>query len=544
MCFGTTAAVQAKIGAGLLLALVYGLVPTISAAMDGASEGFTGTDDARGGGNGVGRPGAIGPSATLESATGLSGWKFTSGFSVSAVYSDNADLTEGPDDKQEELFLELQPYFSLTGGSRRVTATGYFAPILYVGTIGGSPAGMSNVLGLDLNSNAELIEGGGFYLDAYAKASTVNLDPRGPGAGLGYNSYRYNSDNLSQVFTVGVSPYTRHHFGSFADLTTRLSLGIFRLSNASESNALDGGISASLNSGADFQRFPWRLYYNITRYNFNEESAVDDGSSVFSSLGGSASYVISPIWRVDSSLGYDFNDYKTTSGETSGIRWSLGGTWTPNPRVALSLGYGGQYYSDNWYLDYRYSHKRVGWFAQYRTELTTYQREYLQSQTFLLNNKDGLPIVDPATGRPIQVTAVMPGVTNETYVLTSFITGIGWTGNRTSVGFDLTRNERDYQVTQQRESDWGAGTWASRQISPDLTASARVSWTSYEDGASSTINRDGSTDRWQGGISLTKRIGARSSVSGSYDYVNSLYVDDEGSSDGENVVALTFNHRF
>jgi uncharacterized protein (PEP-CTERM system associated) len=542
---GSRGVARATLYGVVMLAFFSTLTPAMALATGYGGDGFGGIFDLRGPGAAYTRQGSIGPTATGLEATGLQdGWKFSSGFSVSAIYTDNADLTNGPGTEQEELFLEVQPYFALTGGSKRIQATGYYAPSLFVGTIGGTPAGVSHDMSLGLNSTAELIEGGGFYLDGYAKASTVNPDPLGPGAGLGYDNYRYNSDNLSQVFTVGVSPYTRHHLGSFADLTTRLTMGLFSFGGASENDALDGGFSASLTSGDDFRRLPWRISYNFARYKYRDESEVDNGASTYSSIVGAASYVISPIWRINGSLGYDNNDYKTSGGETSGINWSLGGTWTPNPRVALTLGYGGQYYGDNWFLDYRYSHKRIGWFASYSTQLTTYQREYLRSQTFLLTTPGGLPVVDPATGRPIQVTQVTPTLSNETYVLSTFITGIGWTGNRTSAGLDLTRNQRDYQATGGTQSDWGIGARISRTLSPDVNISVRISWTNYEETGSDVLANNSSTDTWQGGVAVTKRVGAKSSISGTYDYTNGLYYDYDGPSNSANVVGLTFSHAF
>jgi uncharacterized protein (PEP-CTERM system associated) len=321
-------------------------------------------------------------------------------------------------------------------------------------------------------------------------------------------------------------------------------MGLFRVSSESESNSLDSGISASLRSGSHFQRFPWRLSYTLSRYDYSEESAVDQGSSTYSRLVGSGSYRISPRWSVDGSLGYDSNDYQSSSSSTSGLNWSLGATWTPNPRVMLSAGYGGQYYGDDWYLDYRYSHKRVRWFARYRTELTNVQREYRQSLTFLLTAPDGLPVIDPDTGQPIQVTQVSPTLTNETYVLSTFVTGIGWTGNRTSASLDVSRNQRDYQVTGQAQSDWGLGARVSRQLSADLTASARVSWTTYDEADESDIDNDETVDSWRAGMSLTKRIGGRSSLTGRYDYGSNLSGSAEQDSGSENRIALIFNHTF
>lgn len=487
--------------------------------------------------------GVIGPGALGSEVIGPGDVSLTSGFTLSATYSDNARLNESSEERGEAIFLSLSPYIGLIGNRAPFIGRVYFAPTLYTSTAGDAGVNLANNNFLTLGGTAEVVDNR-FFIDGFAKASMVTQSAAGPSGGVGSDFYLYDSDNLTQAFTAQISPYTRHRFGSFADLTTRLDLGIFRYSSSSENNARDAGFSATLRSGSDFPRAPWRVSYDISRYTYSDESNVDDGSSQFSRLVGGASYRISPLWSVDGSLGYDIDEYQSSRDQTSGIRWSLGTTWTPNPRIGLSLGYGGQYYGNDWYLDYRYSHKRVGWFARYRTELTNVQREYRESLTFLLTGPDGLPVIDPGTGQPVQVTQVDPTLTNETYVRRSFVTGIGWTGNRTSASLDVTRNEREYQVTGESESDWGIGGRVSRQLSAELTATGRVSWTSYDDSSPGDGGASDSIDRWRAGVGLTKRIGGRSSLSARYDYGNNLFGSADDDTGRENRVALIFNHAF
>lgn len=529
----------------LALAVLAALVPGTSAGVGYGGSGFS---SGFGGGSIVDRAiglGVIGPAADDGAETGQSGWAFTSGVAVSATYSDNANLTADAEGSEEELFLQVLPYFALTGEGARVKARGYFAPAIYTGTIGGSPARIAPFL--DLTGSVELVPDA-FFVDGYAKASMVNNSALGAGGGLGYDNYLYDSDNVTPAITVQISPHFLRRFGSTADYYARLGLGTTSYSDSSGNNALNADFETGFRSGADFQRLPWRVFYRATRYDYDESTAVDSGSSTYHRLIGSGSYVISPIWRVDASLGFESNDYLSTRSETEGLIWSLGGTWTPNQRIALSLGYAGQYYGDSWYLDYRYSHRRVGWFASYRTELTNVQQEFLQSQTFLLESPNGLPVVDPSTGLPVKVTRVSPTLTNESYVLNSFITGIGWTGNRTTAGLDLTWNERQYQVSERDQTDWGIGARVSRELSPELRATARVAWTNYDYGELGSFESDteDDVDRWQAGILLTRQLSMRSSVSAGYDYRSNLFTSDSGSgrSGDENRVTLIFNHAF
>lgn len=495
--------------------------------------------------------GVIGPGPEAGGGGG-GGWTFTSGVALSATYSDNADLTDTGGGKQEELFLQVLPYFTLSGEGARVRAQGYYAPALYTGTIGDTPANIDNFL--SFNGTVEVTPDT-FFVDGFATASVVNQNAGGRSGGIPSGSYLYNSDELTQAFGIGVSPYVRHRLGSTADFLARASVSSTAFADSSANNSVNASFTAGFTSGADFQRLPWSVTYSLSGINFNDDSTQSGGSNTYQDLTGRASYVISPIWRVNASLGYANNDYETTSGNTSGATWSLGGTWTPNARLALSIGYGGQPYGENWYLNYRYSHKRISWFANYSTQLTTVQQEFLQSPTFVQTTPGGLPVVDPATGLPVLVTRLDPTLTNESYVLSSFFTGVNWTGNRTTVGLDANWNQREYQVSQGTQRDWGIGARVSRTLSADLTATARLGWTSYEDDGdvplgSGVTGESNDEDGWDAGLLLTRRLSQRSSVSGIYSYRSNLAADGldtlgtTGGSGSENRLTLVFNHTF
>lgn len=496
--------------------------------------------------------GVIGPAPDGGAVAGDGGWTFTSGVALSATYSDNADLASAGTNKQEELFLQVLPYFSLTGEGARVRARGYYAPALYTGTIGDTPANINHFL--SFNGQVEVTPDT-FFVDGFATASVVNQNASGRSGGIPTGSYLYNSDDLTQAFSIGVSPHVQYRLGSSADFLARATVSTTNFADSSANNSVNAAFTAGFKSGTSFQRMPWSVTYGLSRIDFNEASATADDSNTYQEVIGRTSYVISPVWRIDGSLGYVDNDYQTTSGNTSGGTWSLGGTWTPNPRIALSLGYGGRPYGDNWYLNSRYAHKRVSWFATYSSELTTVQQEFLQSPTFVQTSAGGLPAVDPATGLPVPVTRLDPTLTNESYVLSRFLTGLNWTGNRTTVGLDATWNERDYQVSGGTQRDWGIGARVSRTLSAELTATARVGWTSYEDdgdvplGGGVTGESD-DEEGWDAGFLLTRRLSQRSSVSGIYSYRSNLgatgfgTVSTGGGSGSENRVTLVFNHSF
>jgi len=183
----------------------------------------------------------------------------------------------------------------------------------------------------------------------------------------------------------------------------------------------------------------------------------------------------------------------------------------------------------------------------------------MQSQTFVQNDPNSLPAIDPATGLPIQVTRIDPTLTNESYVLSSFFTASTGPG---IVRPSPRRQLEPARLPSQRRVAEGLGhrRAVSRTLSGDMTASARLGWTSYEDLGTGPIpgtgNGTAGTDTessWNADVLLTKRLSERSSVSGIYRYISEVGAFDTGSfgsagtsdaSGPENRITLVFNHSF
>ncbi len=133
-------------------------------------------------------------------------------------------------------------------------------------------------------------------------------------------------------------------------------------------------------------------------------------------------------------------------------------------------------------------------------------------------------------------------------MLSTFRTGIDWSGVRTRIGLDINWNERQYQESGNDQTDWGVGLRASRDLSPETTATARFDWTSYEnqDSAGTSLS-DGADDRWTVALALSKKVGRQSSVSGIVEHRDNPFGTGSGSSGNsgpENRVSLIVNHTF
>ncbi len=485
--------------------------------------------------------------AAQEGGGGAGGWTFTKSLGLVATYSDNANpngTTGGQqsDEKQDELFLQAVPYFTLVGEGARVKARGYYSPAFHTGVLGDAPTDVSHFLGA--TGTVELVQDS-LFLDANARASVVSQDPTGPGSG--YGDYLYGSSNAAQVFGVSATLRGLHHLGQNADVYANTTLLTFNSGDESTvSNAISPSVTMGIKSGPIYQRMPWSIQYQRSEVSRSQDNGSPNDS--YQSIDGNLSYVVAPQWRLNGSLGYRDDSYTTSRSSTSGVTWRGGVTWIPNERVSLDVGYGYDYFGNSWSLDYRYSHKRISWFASYSTDLTTVQQEFLRSQTFVLTDPNGLPILDPQTGRPILVTQLDPRLTDEVYVLSSFRTGIDWSGVRTRIGVDLNWNERQYELSGNDQTDWGVGVRASRDLSPETTATARFDWTSYENQDVTGVSTTGGADeRWTAALVLSQNVGRQSSVSGVVEHRENPFGTGTGSSGNsgpENRISLIFNHTF
>jgi uncharacterized protein (PEP-CTERM system associated) len=498
------------------------------------------------------RQAAGGAAASAQEGGGAAGgWTFTKSLALVATYSDNANPNRGgggnrSDEKQDELFLQAVPYFTVVGDGARVKARGYYSPAFYTGTIGDNPADVSHFLGA--TGTAELVPDS-LFLDANARASVVSEDPTGAGSGSG--DYLYGSGNATQAFGASVAMRGYHHLGQTADLYAITSLVTFNSGNqGAVSNAISPSVTMGVKSGVEFQRMPWGVQYRRSELN---RSGGGDGNGnsddSYQSLIGNVSYVLSPTWRLNSSLGYRDDSYQTSRDSTSGVSWRGGATWTPNQRVSLGFGYGYDYFGNSWSLDYRHAQKRVNWFASYSKDLSSVQQEFLATSVFAVTDPTtGLPVVDPTTGQPVLVTQLDPRLTDEVYVLGAFRAGVQWTGVRTRIGLDVNWNERQYELSGDDQTDWGVGFRASRDLSPETTATARFTWKSYDNQGSTGTSVNGGTDeRWTAALALSQNVGRQSSVSGIVEHRDNPFgtgSSGDSSSGAENRISLIFNHTF
>ena len=137
-------------------------------------------------------------------------WRSSKGLSVDTTYTDNRDLSS--DNEEGELSLGVTPSLGITGRGGRLTLDFRYAPGVRFRQHEGNS--FNNNLASSLTS--ELYRDV-LFLDASANARQTLENSNGRSGGDNVNA----DNDTTQTYTYSISPYTRHHFGAYADSTLR-----------------------------------------------------------------------------------------------------------------------------------------------------------------------------------------------------------------------------------------------------------------------------------------------------------------------------------
>jgi uncharacterized protein (PEP-CTERM system associated) len=296
-----------------------------------------------------------------------SDWKVEAGVSGRETYTDNVTLSAS--NKQSDFVTEVNPYI---GASKR--GARFEADLQY---------SMQNLFYADLSSRnrtnhrlaarakSELYEEH-LYLDATASVSQQNTSLLGA-AGDSANA----TGNVSDVYTLSVSPYWRQRFGSTANFLARYAHSEFTSNTSGLASSSTDGVSASLTSGTAFKDIFWGLDYSDQQTNYSGRSDVR-----FTTASGTVGYIFTPKFRVSGTVGYDKNEYETLGTEPpQGGFWSAGFAWVPSNRTSLSASMGERYTGKTYGLAFDHRARTTTWHAGYSQATTTTSTQFASGNT-------------------------------------------------------------------------------------------------------------------------------------------------------------------
>lgn len=396
-------------------------------------------------------------------------WDIVPRMRLKELYSDNIELTST--NEQDDFVTETTPGVSIRGvGSRLLLNADYnFQNLVYAND---SDRNSSNHQ-LQANSTAELWKHVLFF-DARALMTQQLVD----NAGRFSNSNASVTGNRTDTTSYGFSPYVRHHFGALADLEARYEYSKVSYDLVSASSSESDHFTNTLSSGRLFRRVPWSLTYDDVEYRYDSGA-----TSRLRSVTTQISYVINRMYRIDSTLGHESNDYASTRSSIDGMFWTIGGAWTPSLRTELAFGIGDRYFGTNFYVRARHLHRRLQFTANY--DERPQNSSNLAGQGLIpLVDLNGDPVFDPNLSSDFPLVTDSTAISDQVFIQKRLNATLTYTRPRDAITLSGITDSRSFEGRGSDESVIGFSANWRHFLSKRLSGGLDGSW--YK----STFSRD------------------------------------------------------
>jgi len=191
----------------------------------------------------------------------VNGWDTNAGLTAQTIVTDNLNLSA--DDPNSDVGIRIRPSVGVRRDTRRNKLYFQYA-VDYLDYIDSTAQDNFRHF-LTANWNSELYKDIRF-LDARANADQNLILGFGRAGGDDFNDTR----NTTQTFTYAISPYTKHHFGNYADLELRYTYDQVLYSESSARDSHSNSVDFSLDSGRKFQQIPWSITGRYRRVTYDE----------------------------------------------------------------------------------------------------------------------------------------------------------------------------------------------------------------------------------------------------------------------------------
>ncbi|MGA7181645.1 MAG: TIGR03016 family PEP-CTERM system-associated outer membrane protein [Thiobacillaceae bacterium] len=411
---------------------------------------------------------------TLEAAD----WRIVPSVSAQVELTDN--VNQAPDaDKYSATILTLTPGVSATLlGSRDLQFAANYS-LTGIERYSGGGGNTNDVYhNLGANAKATVIKDL-FFVDATANVSQVLTSLLGaPGNG------NLNTGNLTTVGSYSLSPYLIKRFGTFATGTVRYTLS-GALFNNNANDLLSNTLTASLNSGTQFNDLSWGLNYSL-----RDTAVSGDGSDKFEHYDLNLGYVLTRHIRAFGSVGHDHDQFDSVGNTISANSWTAGLGWTPNRRLSLDASVGHTYFGRTYSFDFSYRTHYSVWTASYSEGTSDISQLLLNTQPIVAWICDAGLFFAQGTLPPSGQTNCVPlgtapvgsvplGVANGVFISKTLRGGAVWSKSRTSVGLNVFDVRRIYEqiVGLPEDETRGIGITYGYRLKPTLSLSAGLSYT-------------------------------------------------------------------
>jgi uncharacterized protein (PEP-CTERM system associated) len=416
---------------------------------------------------------------TLQPGTGVTpGWTITPAVGVEERWTDHLQALGG--ENKSAFVTALDPSVLINGATARTNTTLTYNPTLEYYSSGGYQDRITQ----NLNASSQLtLVPERLFLDLRGYAS---MQPTTGGYGPN-NTIVVSRQNETQLTAFSAHPYVRERFGDLASAEAGATLSRTSQSSLAASpgqlplsaqNFLSGQEYLDLASGPDFGRTSADLTISTSQSSGTGVMSGAHRTDAALQLG----YAITRNLTALASLGYqDIHYGGSPPFSYSGLSWSGGAHWVPNPDSSITATYGRWEGADSAQLDASYAlTARTRIFARYSEGLTSSLGQLLNAVNGSTLDPQGNPV--DRTNTPVQIANSFYGVTdNLARVSTASVTAM-LLEEHDAISASFNR-QQSHQVAaagtgvgvQNTSGYYASLTW-QRDLRPNLTASTYVQW--------------------------------------------------------------------
>ncbi|MDR3663297.1 MAG: TIGR03016 family PEP-CTERM system-associated outer membrane protein [Mycobacterium sp.] len=422
---------------------------------------------------------------TGANAPATPGWTMTPALGAEERWTDHLLTADGTG--KSSFITAFLPSVLISGETERITTTINYAPTLeYYSN------GRQGLISQDLNAASKItVLPEHLFLDLRGFAA---VQPTYGGYGPA-STAAVSSHDETQTLGFTAHPYLRQSFGDLglAELGAMLSrVSQHGLSN----NSLPSGQlqpiatvpGQALTSEQEYFSLTSGPAFGRTIAGLQLSANQDAGSGVFNNAHQDSAvvnlgYLVTRSVTALASFGYDDVHYAGTPPfNFSGLRWSVGTHWIPNPDSSVTVNYGRQEGVESAQVDACYAlTARTRVYVRYSEGITSGLQQVLNGINGSTLDTAGNPVA--SNGTPVQINNGFYGVQNNLVRLTD--TSVTMTTVRDRDAISVTFSyQQSHQVSaasaanagNQNSTGWyGTLTW-QRSLWPDLNASAYVQW--------------------------------------------------------------------
>lgn len=414
----------------------------------------------------------------LVYAVGAQGadWTITPRISVSETFSDNANLATDDEDPNSDFLTRVSPGVAINGrGGRASLDLNYSLNQTF-----------SHRDTQDTETNNSLAAAGQLeiwkriaFIDAQASITQEIERTNGPTS----NSIAGENVNRTETRAANISPYFLHHFGTWVETETRLSLS----GTNTESDVVEDTFTRSerirINSGRKFTQFTW----SIDAFDSKTQNDDDEPSERERRVDGNVTYILSSKLSLLAGVGYEDIEDTGLDEQPSGLTWNAGFAIQPSSRTSARLTYGKRDGTDS--FDFSGSHRlseRTAINASYSESIQTSQRQIANLVSFVRFDTQTQQFVTNPDGSITIFQALDPnnpfGLEEDTFRQRTFRVGLSGSRRRNTFSAGAFYEEREFEFTDRVEEAYGLNFSLSRQMSRRLNGNFAFSYTHTDSG--------------------------------------------------------------